>query len=301
MHQIESCLRTRFPKGGPFREYLGPLVKDFADSGRADLEYVNEFCNGDDGAFWSRAWEAVLYSRFKRLGWCIEQNRPGPDFRITSCHGPVLVEAVVPAPCGIPPDWLAEHNGVKTMPHEEMLLRWTSAIADKRRKHDLDFKRGVVSRDTPFVIAVNGCRLSRLSDDYGISQWPFVVEAVFPIGPIEVPFNRDKGELGQARQGRRSSVRKDNGAAVSTDSFLNPDHKYVSALIGCASIYADEDTRKRFAGAPPMFVVNNPLAENPLPPGWLPNSIEYRAEKTGDGEVTLSRSDSSKEIDRMSK
>jgi len=198
---------------------------------------------------------------------------------MTTCHGPILVEAVVPAPCGIPADWLAEHNCVRIMPHKEMLLRWTSVIADKKKRHCKYREKGIVDDRTPFVIAINSCRLSRFAEEFGISQWPFVVEAMFPIGPIEVRFNHDEGEFGQARQGLRFSISNANGAAVRTDSFLNPDYSFVSAVIGCASIWADENARQRFGGAPRMLIVNNPIAKNPLPTGWLPRGIEYRAEK----------------------
>jgi hypothetical protein len=35
--------------------------------------------------------------------------------------------------------------------------------------------------------------------------------------------------------------------------------------------------------------VHNPLAANPLPPGWLPGAIEYAAERVSEDEFTLSR------------
>ena len=76
---------------------------------------------------------------------------------------------------------------------------------------------------------------------------------------------------GQPAHGRTrsSAARRSNGRSSS---------QHVSALIGCATIWVEpNDRHKFFAGAPPMVVVNNPFAKNPLPEGWRPGAIEYRA------------------------
>ena len=80
--------------------------------------------------------------------------------------------------------------------------------------------------------------------------------AIFNVSSAGQPANLVK--RGKASNGRSSS-------------------QHVSALIGCATIWVEPNDRHKFAGAPPMVVVNNAFAKNPLPEGWRPSAIEYRA------------------------
>jgi type I restriction enzyme S subunit len=266
------------------------MIAAFAASGAADQNYLTELSSGDEGRFWSRVWEAMLFWRFHELGWGIEGPGEGPDFCLETPHGVVLVEASVPAPDGLLAEWLADRPGhVYSMPHEAMLLRWTSKFSDKQAKHADDIAGGRVDASVPFVIAINGCRLSRYPEENGISQWPFAIEATFPIGPLAVPIDRETGKFGEAYQSLRFSIAKRPGVEIPTDNFLDPDAACVSALIGCASCYADAEVVAKFNGQPPYFLVHNPLATNPLPMGWLPGAIEYAAKQVSDDEFTLLR------------
>ncbi|MGH8537563.1 MAG: hypothetical protein ACREXM_14125 [Gammaproteobacteria bacterium] len=131
--------------------------------------------------------------------------------------------------------------------------------------------------------------MARFPEENGISQWPFAVEAVFPIGPLVVPVNVATGNFGETFQSLRFSIRKREGVEIPTDNFLNPKYAHVSALLGCAACYADETLSATFLGLPPMFLVHNPLATNPLPLNWLPAAIEYAATQSEPDEFTLSR------------
>jgi type I restriction enzyme S subunit len=92
-----------------------------------------------------------------------------------------------------------------------MLLRWTSKLADKRKKHVDDIACARVDAEHPFIIALNSVRLSRYTEENGISQWPFAVEATFPIGPLAVPVDRETGKMGEAYQSLRFSIAKRPG------------------------------------------------------------------------------------------
>ncbi|MBC7767425.1 MAG: hypothetical protein H7124_01420 [Phycisphaerales bacterium] len=274
----------------PIHSYLKPMIEAFVASGAADKNYLTELGSGVEGQFWSRAWEAMLYWRFNEQGWSVSGPGAGPDLLIKTADRDVLVEASLPAPDGLPPEWLKfEPNVVKSMPHEAMLLRWTSKLRDKRKKHLEDIEKGHADAKTPFVIAINSKRLGYFPEENGISQWPFAVEATFPIGPWAVPIDPETKEMGKAYQSLRFSIAKKPGVDIPTDNFLDPDYACVSALIGCAACYAEEAVCAKFGGQPPYFIVHNPLATNPLPVGWLPNAIEYAATREGDDEFTLSR------------
>lgn len=204
---IKRLLTDRFGATDPITEYLCPIITTFASSNCSDKHFMSEICSRDDGKFWSRTWEAVLYARLIRCeGWSVSSRGGGMDFLVTNGEQSVLVDAIVPAPEGIPCEWLTEHGGVYSMPDDKILLRWTHSIYEKQKKHISDVKKGAVSALHPFVIAINSCRLSRFPDDHGITQWPFAVEAVFPVGPIVVPIDKGAKKCGNAFQSLRFSV-----------------------------------------------------------------------------------------------
>lgn len=288
--KIDSAFAALGFADRPLHLLLKPMIAAFVASGAADKNYLAELGAGDEAYFWSRVWEAMLYWRFHTQGWSVSGQGAGPDFRIKTPNGDVLVEATVPSPDGLPPEWLQFQPGVvKSMPHEAMLLRWTSKVADKRKKHVEDIAKARVDAATPFVIAINSVRLGYWPEENGISQWPFAAEATFPIGPWAVPIDPKTREMGTAYQSLRFSIAKRPGVEIPTGAFLDPEYSCVSALIGCAACYAEEGIAAKFGGQPPYFLVHNPLATNPLPIGWLPNAIEYAATRNGPDDFILSR------------
>jgi len=274
------------------QNYLKSILDSYIKSDCADDDSYSRLCEPSRQHFFAKVWEAILYKRFYDLGWSIQglQNG-GPDFLLngTTCDKQVYVEATVPAPEGLPENWLnSESGGMTTFPYAEMLLRWTSSLKAKSDKHRRDMQKPHIDANRPFVIAINSCRLSRMADDFGISQWPFAVEAVFPVGCITVPINRNTGEMGEAFQGQRFTILKPKtNKNIPTDNFLNPDYSHVSALLGCSSCWASLNNRDDPVKLPTMFLVHNPLANNPLPQGWLPGAIEYVTTKKSENEYLL--------------
>ncbi len=106
-----------------------------------------------------------------------------------------------------------------------------------------------------------------------MSQLPFVVETVFPIGPLAIQ-QTSKGQLaGGVMHTLRYSVIKPTGAQVPTANFLDPEYAGISAVIGCSR----RDMRD---GNLHLLVAHNPLAR-PLPVGLLGAETEYVAQKDG--------------------
>jgi hypothetical protein len=275
------------------------LHRRYSDWGLKDTKFDQDFTDGQDNHFYSYLWEMLLASHFKNIGLDISSADKGPDFRIDRSGQTIWVEAICPSPSGLPDDWLRESRPgevrVWSQPHEEMLLRWTSALKEKKEKLSGRLERdritgkevvgpgyaakGIVGRNDAYVIAVGSCRLSRSETNthIGISQLPFAVEAVFPVGPIEVVMSRETMETVDTRHGHRWYIRKPSGAEVPTDSFLNPDYAGVSAILGSPA-----GVNAACRSKTPIVVVHNPLAINRLPIGILGAGEEYVAEDKGD-------------------
>jgi hypothetical protein len=98
-------------------------------------------------------------------------------------------------------------------------------------------------------------------DDYlgarGITQLPFGVETVFPVGPLQYKVNRDTAKIEGASISERFVIINQNGKPVATTPFVDPVYASVSAVIGCAS-------DRRYGKPLAIHVVHNPLASVPV-------------------------------------
>lgn len=275
-----SFLARRFPCN--YACHLAELLVAFDNSGLASPHLADEVMSGDDGKLWSRVWEAILYRHLSNLGFefrcdCIQH---GPDFGINYKGQTIWIEAVTPATEGIPSDYLTPPGKgevkVKTKPHEQMLLRWTSVLKDKRDKLACYIEQNIIAATDCTIIAVNSCRLQDYAcDDLGISQLPFAVEAVFPIGPIAVPITPDGRPDGEPICVPRHTISKPNGTHIPTGNFLDPHYASVSAIMGCYR-------KDMLNGALPLTLVHNPLAAARLPTAILGANKEYVADDKGD-------------------
>jgi type I restriction enzyme S subunit len=242
MPWISEVLEKRFPNNTIAPGHFGELLAAYEISGLAPPNFRQEVSSGERG-FRAHLWEAILYRYFSELGFEFRRDKvgkagqQGPDFGLLHDGTTIWVEAIVPAPEGIPPEYLAPPKigevTVKTMPHKEMLLRWTGALKYKRDRLQGYVEKGIILATEPTVIAINGCRLTDFAiDDNGISRMPFAVEATFPVGPIAVPISPAGQPDGDAVRIPRHSIESAKGVEVRTDAFLNPLYANVSAVIG---------------------------------------------------------------------
>lgn len=298
MNRVDDFLANQFPNNPRLTDCLIDLHRRYADWGLKDTKFNQDFTDGTDDHFYAYLWEMLLASHLKNIRLDISSTDEGPDFKIDHSGQTIWVEAICPSPSGLPEEWLRESRPgevrVWSLPHEEMVLRWTAALKEKKEKLTGRPERdrvtgeevvrpgyatkGIVGPNDPYVIAVSSCRLGRyMNCHFGISQLPFAVEAVFPVGPIEVVINRETMETVDTRHGHRLFIRKPSGAEVPTDSFLNPDYAGVSAVLGSSA-----GLNAACGAAAPIVVVHNPLATNWLPVGILGADQEYVAEDKGD-------------------
>jgi len=298
---IESFLLQRYPGNGrrqAVREYITSACNDLVQSGLADSNFTKELCSGSEQKFWSRVSEALLAACLKSIGLTLEPSPGGgPDFLVIENGRRIWIEVICPAPTGIPSEWIEPEMGtVISFPHEQILLRWTSAIKEKSEKllGSADetvsgyIKKGIVASDDSYVIAVNGCQLRSgpFPELISISQFPFAVEAVFPVGPYQITIDRNTLKQTGAGHQHRPLIPKPKGQPVPAYTFLDPKFRLISAIWA-----VDLDGTSSIGNSEPMAVVHNPNAVNPIPTGFLPAHNEYVATQIGIDKYELNRID----------
>jgi hypothetical protein len=248
----------------------------YCELGLPNDDFIAEFTNGKGPSLAQRTWEMLLARYLHLEGHKLIPTNGGPDLRFELDGKTVWVEAVAPEPKGLPADWLdPSFTGVGTFPHEAILLRWTTALDAKWKKYAEYREKGTITASDAYVVAINGCQLGRFPETRGISQMPFGVESVFPVGPLAYRFNESTGKIGNGFISERFHIVNANNTPVDTTSFLDRRYSGISALIGCAA--------QRTYGKPlDLHVVHNPLADVPLALGslgakddeWLAKPVE---------------------------
>lgn len=286
---IEKILETRFPGDGLRHTYRNEIIrvcKEFMDSGMADGKYYSELSSDADEKFWACVSEALVYQLIKNKEFADRKvDGAGPDFLLLHNGKRIWVEVVCPRPIGIPGDWLSFTTvGAGHVPHDQILLRWTGAIKEKLEKLMGSssgakagyIEQGIVSESDAYVIAVNGCQLRHgpFPALDGISQFPYAVEAVFPIGPRQLRIDRASQRVVSNGYQERHTIAKPNGAQVPAYAFLDTANHMVSAIWAL-----DLNGGTCIGNSEPMAVVHNPNATNPLPIGYLPAEREFGAKR----------------------
>jgi len=290
--RIERKFPWNHPRTAALREHLISVCADLVELKLADPKFLKEIATDSEQSFWACMSEALVAARLrgKQFGSRVNLGA-GPDFLLLDGIRKIWVEVVCPAPVGIPDDWLnPENNKAQNFPHEQILLRWTSAIKSKAEAliGSVDgekvgyLKSGVVAPEDAYVIAVNGCQLR--SGPFpvllGISQYPFAVEAVFPVGPIEVRLDRKSNKIVDRGYQFRPYVINKNGAQVPANTFLDERFNPISAIWAL-----DLNGGSAIGNAEPTAVIHNPNACNPIPIGFLPADNDFVARSEGDAYV----------------
>jgi type I restriction enzyme S subunit len=297
---IEAHIHQRFPfndqRCAVYRQELIRTCNEFVDRGLADPKFVVELTSGQDSKFWSCLSEALLADRLSGKSFPVRSERgKGPDFLVMDGNLRVWIEVICPEPTRVPDTWSTyQPGGVINFPHQEILLRWTSAIKEKAEKliGSVDgkvkgyLKTGIVAPNDAYVIAVNGCQLRNgpFSAHFGISQFPFAAEAVFPIGPYQLKIHRETLEVVERGHQHRPFIQNQNDALVPAYAFLDPRFNPVSAIWA-----VDLNGGSSIGNSEPMAVIHNPNAVNPVSVGFLPADDEYMATPISSNELTLKK------------
>lgn len=285
--QVLTFLDKQYPEAPNYKASLVALWEKYQALGLPNAHFVAEFTSGKKSVVFQRAWEMMLARHLDAQGHHLTTAAEGPDFRFEHNGLVVWVEAVSPEPMGVPDHWL-EHPKpgefkVGDVPHHEVLLRWTTAIEAKWKKLKTYLAKNIVGPSDAYVVAVNGCQLGAFALQHGVSRYPYAVEAVYALGPVAIPINKDTGQFGQPFVTTRPAIQNAKGAAVPTSLFLDQTYAGISAIIACSLDRSDDPDL-------PVDVVHNYLASVPVPHRILGiNSEEWIAESDAGDEITLRR------------
>jgi hypothetical protein len=243
------------------------LWQKFLELGLPNAHFVSEFTSGKKEAALQRSWEMMLACHLDALGFVVTTSDEGPDFRIEHNGHVIWIEAISPQPMGLPSDYLQPLKPgefrVGDVPHNEVLLRWTSAIKEKSEKLKEYRAKGIVGPRDSFVIAINGCQLGTFPLQHGVSQFPYAVEAVYAAGPITFPIDKDR-RIGKPFVSIRPEIRNAKGAPVPTALFVDRNNAAISAVIAFSKDRSEDPTLA-------LDIVHNHFASSPVPQGILGN------------------------------
>lgn len=264
---VTDFVAWRWPDHEPTRSFVFKTWRSFNQQGLAKGNFVSDLVSKDDSKLFQRLWEMVLALHLIKQGFAIQSHESGPDFSFDLDGEKVWIEATAPEPCDAIKERLNRQGGL--VPYEQILLRWTSALANKRKRFLEYQNKGIVQTSDICIIAING---HLLGESRGISRLPYAVEAVFPIGPIAVGINKRTSERSEPYHSERRSVRKPTGVNVSTDSFLKQENRYVSAVVGCSNCWTPLPEYHE------MSIVHNPFADDRFPYRRFGAKFEYVCE-----------------------
>jgi len=295
---LSDALRARYSGALPGdvteRQRVLEICQWYIDAGLGDADANLRLASADDATYWQQLSEVLVANELVQAGLAPTRKPSAPDFLLEHAGRRIWIEVVCPEPKGIPTDWLTRTEGVVSLPHEQIILRWTSAIKEKFEK--LTGKRGrpetgylgkgVVAPDDGYIIAVNGRLLrDRFPQICGISQYPFAVEVTLAVGPLSIRIDRDTLKKTWSGLQHRPLVQKPNGAMVPADTFFDPGYVPVSGVWA-----TDFDEKVLFGANKASILVHNHDASNPLATLLLPVQSEYRA-TVGTEEYSVDRVD----------
>jgi hypothetical protein len=239
----------------------------FKGDGLADKGFDSQLVGRSDEQFQQRLSELLLAQWLWEDGFTLSSSGVGPDFKATKGNHSVWIELVTPAPTT---DTLRAHarplqageSDIRTVPSEEIKLRWLSALSDKKKQMDRHIEAGIIGEDEPYIVAVNKRMLDRFNWDVkGISQHPLPVEIGFGFGPRVIQIDRSTGKvLNSSYQHVEAVTKPETEVSVGASLFLLPQYQRVSGFLGIAL------HDRKVAGEPfPSAFAHNPFAKVLVP------------------------------------
>jgi hypothetical protein len=267
--------------------YMYAAIRDdqFLRADRARLEAMwTRYCQYADKNFKTeirtdfvqRYWEMAVTLALLDSGFSVTSTDEGPDVVVNHADGSpaAYVEAIAPHG-GKGADKVSEPQGrVFWVPHDDIILRYTSAISEKVNKYRKWKEEGSIDSNLPYVIALNegGIPMSA-----SVANSPRIVQALYGIGTTFVTL--DSSSLTTVASGfkTKKTSQKKNGSDVLLDGFIADRLTEVSAILfACAPTDCIPDDIRKI-----MTLAHNFCALNPLAKGWLGqvSEIWYTGEK----------------------
>lgn len=208
-------------KARKFISYLWNIYKPFADP---------HFREDAKNHFLQRFWEMYLTVTLIEHGYEIHRTgHEGPEFYIEQNNKRIWVEAIAPGP-GEGADQVPEPKlGVASeVPIEKILLRFTHALAEKRKKCQEALNKQIMLPDDAYLLAIN-CRAIPHAP-YG-NTMPYYIQAFLLFGPYTVSIDTNTGDIVDSFYRYREAVPKLNRTNIPTTAFLDAEFGCISAVL----------------------------------------------------------------------
>jgi hypothetical protein len=230
--------------------------------------------------FPARFWEMYLAYVLIDFGFTLSKHgTKGPDFYFQSDNSTVCVEATVPGtgdgPDAVPPLMVISdfrRQGLEPIaqevPEEKMILRFTNAIDEKRKKYEKYLADGIISSTDNFIIGING--KEALRGPFDGSSLPYIVKSLFSFGKLSVTVDRNFDIVSTGHQ-HLPKITKTSGKDVPTNLFLDLKFQGISGIL-----YTSVDAVNYPEKPGDNFIfIHNPLAKNPLPKHFFKFGKDY--------------------------
>ena len=145
----------------------------------------------------------------------------GPEFYFLHQGRKVWVEAVAPRPGEKEEDRVPGYrNGeLAHIPEEKILLRFTNALAEKRKKYKEALEKNIIAPDDLYILAINS---RGIPDGWDGDILPYFVKAFLPLGTPDVAMDITTGEILELSISAGKMLRKQAGQPVSTTAVPGP-------------------------------------------------------------------------------
>jgi hypothetical protein len=236
----------------------------------ADPQFLDEFPRH----FHERWFEMYLTVTLLRRGVQVQTTRPpGPDILVAHGSRRIWIEAIC-ATGGEPgrPDSIAEprydvqgESAVIDSGYEQwdkIALRIRNAIQKKRDAYTGYLELGLVTTDDLLVIAVNIAKIPGASLD----TQKYVFRSLFGVGNQQIVIDRETREIVGSHNAEQISVRKNNGAEVGTQPFVDGSMSTVAgALVSDFEAMAAADKPDIDLTIFPNLITRSPWTKAALP------------------------------------
>lgn len=263
---------------------LGATSKEFVeDLWKRYRPYADENCRSDAcGQFLQRFWEMYLAVTMLEKGFKLTKHAgDGPEFYTHIDCRRTWFEAIAPTGgAGVDCVPKLAPDEPRAVPIKQILLRFTNALDEKKKKYCKAVKDGVIGPKDAYVLAINSRGVH--PDPGSATEVPYFIQAFLGIGGPAVAIGPSTRQVLWQGHQHRDDVVKISGAQVSTHALLDGDGAFCSAIIGSAVNCANYPKEM---GAD-FSVLLNGLADNSLgisafpwwPKYWRRDQQLYRAE-----------------------
>jgi len=229
----------------------------------ADSNFITGFKSDPPARFW----EMELALTLINAGFNIDSKDYGPDICLLADKN-IWLEAVC---SGMGdknlPDSIQDYD--ERLSTRKVILRLTNSINFKFKKHQKYIEEKICSEDEPFIVAINGCRLTQGGGD---DLTPRILKAVFGGGQDVISIT-ESSEIITFECIEKKFITKTNEtkANIATTFFNDDQFSGISAIL-----YSDSSYQHRpIENGSDFLMIHNPFARNPIKESFLTFGREY--------------------------